>query len=51
VTDPDTGEVLEKTQQKIGEIKIIEVKEKTSDAEIISGVGQITKGDLVRLKK
>lgn len=51
ITDPDTGEVLEKEQTVIGEIKVTEVKENLSDCAITSGAGQIAKGDLVRLKK
>lgn len=51
ITDPDTGEVLEREQNVIGEIKVTEVKDNLSDCTIISGSGSIQKGDLVRAKK
>ncbi len=47
IKDPDTGEVLGKEEQKVGEIKIIQVKgEKLSEAQLISGKAEA--GDVVK---
>lgn len=49
ITDPDTGEVLEREQKVIGEIKVTEVKDNLSNCTVTSGSG-LKVGDLVRAK-
>jgi hypothetical protein len=41
--DPDTGEVLDQSLEKVGTIRVVKVKKKISICKIIGGQG-ITKG-------
>lgn len=51
IKDPDTDESLGFDEAKIGELKVIEVLDKTSKAEIVSGADVIKKGTVVRVLK
>ena len=44
VTDPDTGEVLDRSMSKVGKIKVTEVKEKVSYCQAVEGGEKIEKG-------
>jgi curli biogenesis system outer membrane secretion channel CsgG len=44
VKDDDTGEVLDRSVNKIGTIKVTEAKEKISNCEAVEGAGKIAKG-------
>jgi curli biogenesis system outer membrane secretion channel CsgG len=46
--DPDTGENLGSEEEKIGTVKIYQIKEKYSKAKAVSGGGKIKKGDIFR---
>ena len=48
--DPDTGELLGSEEERIGTVKIFEVKEKYSKAKIEGGASGIKKGDIIRDK-
>jgi curli biogenesis system outer membrane secretion channel CsgG len=44
VTDQDTGEVLDRSVNKVGTIKVAEVKEKIANCTVVSGGDKIQKG-------
>ncbi len=46
--DPDTGELLGSEEEKIGSVKIYDVKEKYSKARVENGGSGIKKGDVIR---
>ena len=46
--DPDTGELLGSEEERIGTVKIYDVKEKYSKARIEGGVSGMKKGDIIR---
>ena len=46
--DPDTGEVLDQSLEKVGTIQVVKVKEKLSICKVVNGQG-ITKGMTVAL--
>ena len=48
--DPDTGEVLDQSLEKVGTIRVVKVKEKLSICKVLNGQG-ITKGMSVALPK
>lgn len=51
IKDPDTEESLGFEETKVGELKVTEVLDKTSKAEITSGADVIKKGTVVRVFK
>lgn len=51
IKDPDTEESLGFEETKVGELRVTEVLDKTSKAEIISGADVIKKGTVVRVFK
>ena len=50
LVDPDTGELLGSEEDKIGTVKIYDVKKKYSKAKLESGGTGIKKGDIIRDK-
>jgi len=48
LVDPDTGEMLGSEEEKIGHVKIFDVREKYSKARIEGAAGSIKKGDIIR---
>lgn len=48
LVDPDTGELLGVEEDKIGSLKIYQVKEKYSKAKLVSGGKGIKAGDIIR---
>lgn len=48
--DPDTGELLGSEEERIGTVKVYEVKEKYSKAKVENGGSGIKKGDIIRDK-
>lgn len=48
LVDPDTGELLGMEEEKLGSVKIYEVKQKYSKAKVISGGQGIKRGDIIR---
>lgn len=50
ILDPDTGEVLEQNETKIGEIKITAIKTNSSEATVVSSSAEFKIKDLVRPK-
>ncbi|MDY7036828.1 MAG: CsgG/HfaB family protein [Thermodesulfobacteriota bacterium] len=50
IRDPDTGEILDQSTEKIGTIKVVKLKEKLAICEVVEG-GDIKKGMIVVLKE
>lgn len=52
IKDPDTGEVLEVSEDRIGEVEVTDIKEKTSDAKVLSLTEgkKIAVGDILKEK-
>jgi len=48
LVDPDTGELLGVEEEKVGSVKIYEVKDKYSKAKVVSGGAGIKRGDIIR---
>ncbi len=46
--DPDTGEILGSEEERIGTVKVFDVKEKYSKAKIEGSAAGIKKGDIIR---
>ena len=50
IRDPDTGEILDQSTEKIGTIKVVKLKEKLAVCEVVEG-GDIKKGMIVVLQE
>ena len=50
IRDPDTGEILDQSTEKIGTIKVVKLKEKLAVCEVVEG-GDIRKGMIVVLNE